>query len=256
VLRLLGSLFYLVLIIIVVPIMFSPLLRPLAKRREIASFLYRKFYQALNVQLIIKGMPTAAPALWICNHISWLDILLLAGSHTVDFIAKIEVGKWPVIGAVVKKTGTILIHRENKFQTYRSLPKLQNRLRSGSSIIVFPEGTTTTGLSTLPFKPMLYQAAIREKAMIQPIALQYFDAEGEITEAAAFVGEDSFVNSFKRIIKQPRITVVMHFLPALPASEYHRKQLADLNQISINNTLMLQASKVDFEETNLILKID
>lgn len=254
--RLLGSLFYLVLIIIVVPILFSPVLRRCAKRREIASFLYRKFYQALNVQLIIKGMPSDAPALWVCNHISWLDILLLAGSHTVDFIAKVEVGKWPVIGAVVKKTGTILIPRENKFQTYRSLPKLQDRLRSGSSIIVFPEGTTTTGRSTLPFKPMLYQAAIREKAMIQPIALQYFDAEGEITEAVAFVGDDSFVNSFKRLLNQPRITAVMHFLPALSASDYHRKQLTVLNQKAINNTLMLQTREADFEETNHVLNAD
>jgi len=199
-------------------------------------------------------MPTTTPALWVCNHISWLDILLLAGNNTVDFIAKIEVGQWPVIGPIVKKTGTILIHRENKFQTYRSLPILQKRIRSGSSIIVFPEGTTTTGLSTLPFKSMFYQAAIREKAMIQPVALQYFDADGEITEVAAFVGEESFVCSFKRILKQPKITVIMHFLPALSASEYHRKQLSEISQKSINNKLMQQASTVDLEEDNLILK--
>ena len=199
-------------------------------------------------------MPTAAPALWVCNHISWLDILLIAGQHTVDFIAKIEVGQWPVIGAVVKKTGTILIHRENKFQTYRSLPKLQDRLRSGSSIIVFPEGTTTTGLSTLPFKPMLYQAAIRENAMIQPVALQYFDVDGAVTEAVAFVGDESFISSFRRILKQPKTTVVMHFLPVLRASEYHRKQLADLNQKAINNTLMQQAGTADGEEDNLLFK--
>lgn len=242
------------LIIIIVPIVFSTPLRKLPKRREIASFLYCKFYKSLNVKLIIKGGPTVAPALWVCNHISWLDILILAGSNTVDFIAKIEVKEWPVIGSIVKKTGTIFIHRENKFQTYRSLPILQKRIRSGSSIIVFPEGTTTTGLSTLPFKSMFYQAAIRENAMIQPVALQYFDSEGEVTEAAAFVGDDSFVNSFKRIIKQPKITVIMHFLPALSASEYHRKQLADLSQKAINNKLTQQASTTDLEEDSLILK--
>lgn len=254
--RLVFAFNYLALIMIIVPIIFSAPVKKLPKRREIASFLYRRFYNALNVQLTIKGSPTVSPALWTCNHISWLDVLLLAGNNTVDFIAKTEVGEWPIVGSIVKKSGTILIHRENKFQTYRSLPQLQERIQSGSSILVFPEGTTTDGRSTLPFKPMFYQVAIREKVMIQPIVLQYFDASGEITDSVAFLGEETFITSFKRILKQPKIIANIHFLPALPAHEYHRKQLAGLNQQAINHKLTKQGSAASQIDEGLLIKTD
>jgi len=240
--RIARALPYLVLIIIVVPIIFSPLANKLTKRRQIASFLYRRFYTALNIQLIIEGSPTSKPALWVCNHISWLDILLLAGNSTVDFIAKTEVGKWPIIGYIVKKAGTLLISRENKFQTYRSLPLLQKRIRTGIPMIVFPEGTTTNGYSTLPFKPMFYQAAIREDAMIQPLSLQYFDSNGDITDCVAFVDDDDFITSLKQILKQPKIIARLHFLPAITASEYHRKQLASISRLAIDQDISLNDS--------------
>lgn len=252
ILRLVRAFNYLALVIIIVPIIFSTPAKRLPKRRELASFLYRRFYNALNVKLIVKGTPTATPSLWTCNHISWLDVLLLAGNNTVDFIAKTEVGEWPIVGSIVKKSGTILIHRENKFQAYRSLPQLQERMQSGSSILVFPEGTTTDGRSTLPFKPMFYQVAIREKAMIQPIVLQYFDSNGEITDSVAFLGEEDFLTSFKRILKQPKIIASIHFLPTLPAHEYHRKQLAEVNQQAINHKLMQNSNANSQIEGSLI----
>ena len=235
--RIACALPYLVLIIIVVPIVFSPLTNKMTKHRQIASFLYRRFYCALNVQLVVKGTPTSKPSLWVCNHISWLDILLLAGNNTVDFIAKTEVGEWPIIGYIIRKAGTLLISRDNIFHTYRSLPLLQKRIKTGIPVIVFPEGTTTNGRSTLPFKPMLYQAAIRENVMIQPLSLQYFDESGEITDCVAFIDDDDFITSLKRILSQPKITAELNFLPAISASKYHRKQLAIMNRRTINNSL-------------------
>ena len=232
--RLICAIQYLILIIIIVPIIFSSVANKIPKRRELASLLYRRFYAALNVKLIIKGTPTSQPSLWVGNHISWLDILLLGGNNTVDFIAKTEVGDWPVIGSIVKKAGTVLINRENKFQAYRALPQLQERIRSGTPLMVFPEGTTTDGRATLPFKPMFYQAAIREKIMIQPISLQYFNANGDVTDSVAFIGDDEFSTSLKRILKQPKIIAEIHFLPAVPAHHYHRKQLAELSRHAIN----------------------
>lgn len=233
---------YLLLAAIVVPIIFSPLTNRFPKRRKVASFLYRRFYNALNIQLIIKGNPTNEPSLWVCNHISWLDILLLAGNNTVDFIAKTEVGKWPLVGYIVRKAGTLLIDRDNKFQAYRSLPLLQERIQTGMPIVVFPEGTTTDGSSTLPFKPMFYQAAIRENILVQPISLQYFNANGEITDSVAFIDDDDFSSSLKRILKQPKIIAEIRFLPVMSANDYHRKHLAQLNRKTINQSLAQHSS--------------
>ncbi len=234
---------YLILVLIAIPIIFSPLTSKFAKRRQIASFLYRRFYGALNIQLTITGVPTSKPSLWVCNHISWLDILLLAGNNTVDFIAKTEVGEWPIVGYIIRKSGTLLISRDNKFQAYRSLPLLQKRIKTSIPVIVFPEGTTTDGSSTLPFKPMFYQAAIREKVMIQPISLQYFDESGELSHCVAFIDDDDFITSLKRILNQPKITAELHFLPAVSANEYHRKHLATMNRQTINDCLTQPTSK-------------
>ncbi len=220
-----------------IPVIFNPLTQKIPQRRKLASLLYRGCYRVLNVNVVITGAPTTKPSLWVCNHISWLDVLLLAGNNTIDFIAKSEVGEWPVIGRVVKKTGTLLIDRDNKFQAYRSLPQLQRRIQSGTPVLVFPEGTTTTGINTLPFKPMFYQAAIRENTWVQPISLQYFDEHGEISAAVPFIGDDDFSLSLKRILGQASIVAHINFLPPMPATDYHRKELANLNRKDIDQLI-------------------
>jgi 1-acyl-sn-glycerol-3-phosphate acyltransferase len=231
--RLACAFHYLLVILIIVPIIFHPIARKAPKRRQFASLLYRRFYNALNIKLIIEGTPTQETALWVCNHISWLDILLLAGNNTVDFIAKTEVGDWPLIGYIVKRAGTLLIERDNKFQAYRALPKLQERIKKGVPVLIFPEGTTSNGSTTLAFKPMFYQAAVRENILIQPISLQYFDMSGKITESVAFINDDDISTSLKRILDQPKITAIIQFLPVVSAANHHRKQLATMNRQSI-----------------------
>jgi 1-acyl-sn-glycerol-3-phosphate acyltransferase len=233
---------YVLITLIVVPILFMPGVNKLPQNRQLASLLYRRIYHALNIKLIITGTPSNEPALWVCNHISWLDILLLAGNHTVDFIAKSDVGKWPFIGHLVRKSGTLLINRDNKFQAYRSLPLIQQRISKGPPVIIFPEGTTTVGTTTLPFKPMFYEAAVRENAVIQPIALYYLDGDStnqakKLTDSVAFIDQDSIGSSLKKILQQHEIIAHLHFLPVISAHQYHRKALAKNSQKEINNIL-------------------
>lgn len=231
----------LMLVVILVPIIFSPLGRIIPKRRKIASSLYRNCYKALNIKLVITGSPTIQPALWVCNHISWLDILLLAGNNCVDFVAKSEVAHWPVIGGVIRRTGTVFIDRDNKFKAYRVLPKLQQRLESGISVLIFPEGTTSIGESCLPFKPMLYQAAIRSNMLIQPVSLHYENEDGSPCTDVAFIGDDEFAISFKHILNNVQITAYITYLPALEAEQWHRKEMACMNQQLIDIVINKQS---------------
>jgi 1-acyl-sn-glycerol-3-phosphate acyltransferase len=159
---------------------------------------------------------------------------LLAGNNCVDFIAKSEVAEWPIIGGVIQKTGTLFIDRDNKFKAYRALPELQKRLESGTSVLVFPEGTTSTGDSCLPFKPMFYQAAIRSNLLIQPVSLCYEHADGSPCSDVAFIGDDDFSVSFKRILDKQQIIARIDYLPAMKAEQWHRKEMANLNQQDID----------------------
>ena len=229
------------IIVLVVPIIFSPFGLLIPKRRQIAGSLYRNCYKALNIKLVITGTPTQEPALWVCNHISWLDILLLAGNNCVDFVAKSEVADWPVIGGVIRRTGTLFIDRDNKFKAYKSLPKLQQRLESGTSVLIFPEGTTSTGEFCLPFKPMFYQAAIRSNMLIQPVSLCYEHADGSPCTDVAFIGDDEFSVSFKHILNKPKIIAHITYLPAMKAEQWHRKEMASLNQYHINLSINKQS---------------
>ena len=230
-----------IFIIILVPIIFSPFGQIIPKRRKIAGTLYRNCYKALNIQLIITGTPTSEPALWVCNHISWLDILLLAGNNCVDFVAKSEVADWPIIGGVIRRTGTLFIDRDNKFKAYRALPELQQRLESGTSVLIFPEGTTSSGESCLPFKPMFYQAAIRSNMLIQPVSLSYEHLDGSPCPEVAFIGDDEFSVSFKKILKKQQIIAHITYLPAMKAEQWHRKEMANLNQQHIDLTINKQS---------------
>ncbi len=230
-----------IFIIILVPIIFSPFGQIIPKRRKIAGTLYRNCYKALNIQLIITGTPTSEPALWVCNHISWLDILLLAGNNCVDFVAKSEVADWPIIGGVIRRTGTLFIDRDNKFKAYRALPELQQRLESGTSVLIFPEGTTSSGESCLPFKPMFYQAAIRSNMLIQPVSLSYEHLDGSPCPEVAFIGDDEFSVSFKQILKKQQIIAHITYLPAMKAEQWHRKEMANLNQQHIDLTINKQS---------------
>lgn len=235
--RLIKMAFYLTLASIAISVLFSPLAKKVPKKRQMISGIYRRFYRATNIELKVTGVPTKEPALWVCNHISWMDVLLLAGDHTLDFIAKSEVADWPLIGKLVEKAGTLFVDRDNKFQAYRSLPILQQRIKSGTPVVVFPEGTTSDGQSTLPFKPMFYQAAVRENLLVQPISLRYERPDGSLSPAVPFIDDDEFITSLMRIVREPKTIAHVHYLPAMTAVEWHRKEMARTNQTHIKQLI-------------------
>jgi len=235
--RLIRMGFYLLLASVAISILFSKAGERVPNKRKIISALYRRFYKVANVKVKVTGSPTTEPALWVCNHISWMDVLILAGDHTLDFIAKSEVASWPFIGNLVQKAGTLFVDRSNKFQAYRSLPELQRRIKSGTPVVVFPEGTTSDGQTTLPFKPMFYQAAVRENLLVQPISLRYERPDGQLSEALPFVDEDDFFTSLMRIVKEPKTIAHVHYLAPMTAAEWHRKSMAQTNQDHIHKLI-------------------
>ena len=235
--RLIRMAFYLLLASIAISILFSRLGEKIPNKRRIISAIYRRFYLVANIRVKVTGTPTQEPALWVCNHISWMDVLILAGDHTLDFIAKTEVASWPLIGGLVQKAGTLFVDRSNKFQAYRSLPELQRRIKSGTPVVVFPEGTTSDGQTTLPFKPMFYQAAVRENLLVQPISLRYERPDGQLSDALPFIDDDDFFTSLMRIVKEPKTIAHVHYLAPMTAAEWHRKSMARTNQDHIDKLI-------------------
>lgn len=195
-----------------------------------------KFYARLAGGFLTNVRRTgAAPAgpgtLYVCNHISWLDIPVLGATLGADFIAKSDVGSWPLIGTLSRRTGILLVQRERRGETADQVAMIADRLARGRSLMLFPEGTTSDGTGILPFRSSLFAAASAAR-MIQPLALAYLTADGgaldaETQRAVGWVGEESLGASVARVTHMA-LSAEVRLLPAFAAdAEPGRKALAD-----------------------------
>ena len=193
-----------------------------------------KVCRALAVEVKTQG--EAQPGvLYICNHISWLDIPVLGSQLPgVRFLAKSEVRAWPLIGWLATRAGSLFIQRG---QAQDTVQHIATALAQGHSVLIFPEGTTTNGLSLRRFHPRLLQAAHEANAAIQPIALRYLDARGVPNPRAAYIDDDSFNDTLQRIVQESCLRAELHFLPPIPPEAIPRSQLAALAYARISEAL-------------------
>lgn len=166
-----------------------------------------------DIELEVRGKPVLqGPALLVCNHISWLDIVVIHATRHCRFVSKSELREWPLIGTLATGAGTLYIERENRKDAVRMVKEMARALKEGDVLAVFPEGTTGDGVDMLPFHANLIQSAIDADAPIQPLALQYVDAaSNEISMAARFVGDDTLVGSIWRTLNVSGLKTVVQF---------------------------------------------
>ena len=190
----------------------------------------------LRVEVVTQGLPQH-DGLVVANHVSWLDIPVLASVWNGAFLAKEEVGDWPVIGWLVRHAGTVLIRRGCAASLGRAIGRMTGQLRRGGGICMFPEGTSTDGRGLRRFQPRLFEAAIRADARVQPVALRYFDTDGKLHPVAPFIGDDDFVSHLLRLLRGPALRAELVFLPPLAAPGYAARKLAELTQWQVSEAL-------------------
>ncbi len=176
----------------------------------------------LNIQVETVGNPSPETRLWVANHISWLDIIILGARHPLLFIAKAEVADWPVMGYLARRLGTLFVRRGDTEQTSSIAEQMAWQLRQGRQIMLFPEGTTTDGGRVLRFHSKLLHPAQLTHVQVQAIGLEY---QSEAREYAPFIGEEDFFPHLLRILKLERIPLRVHYCQPLP-SGLHRDVLA------------------------------
>ncbi|PMS15882.1 1-acyl-sn-glycerol-3-phosphate acyltransferase [Trinickia dabaoshanensis] len=140
-------------------------------------------------------------ALVVGNHISWLDIYVVNAWRPTPFVSKAEVRKWPVVGWLAHRLGTIFIHREKRRDAHRTMHEIVERISSGGVVCVFPEGTTSDGVGLLPFHSNLFQAAVSAQCLVQPICLLYEDREGRQSTVPAYIDELSLGQSVDAVLR-------------------------------------------------------
>lgn len=188
-----------------------PWLVPL--RRWIMRSWGKCFLSVLGVRVESSGTPPRPPFVLVANHTSYLDIPLLASAAGGVFVAKHEIASWPVIGLVVRGMGTVFVNRGLRRDIPRALGQIEKILALGDGVVLFPEGTSTSGEEVAPFRPSLLEAPARGRLPVSCAALSYRTGEGEPPArlAVSWWGDMTLLDHVWRLTKLRRIEARLAF---------------------------------------------
>jgi 1-acyl-sn-glycerol-3-phosphate acyltransferase len=169
------------------------------------------------------------PVLYVANHASWLDILVLGATLDACFVSKAEVGTWPVVGLIARIGRTVFVSRK-RGDTRAEADGMREKLAAGDSLILFPEGTSNDGSRVLPFRSS-FLAVAGDAARVQPVSMVY-DRLGGLPACRrdrplfAWYGDTDLATHFWRLARRTglRVTVLLHEA-ADPAEFRDRKAL-------------------------------
>lgn len=178
----------------------------------------------IGVKVTVRGtLAPGRPLLLLSNHMSWLDIPVLASQAPLSFIAKQEVAGWPVIGWLAKLQRSVFVDRQRRHRTGHVADQVAGRLARGDIIVLFAEGTSSDGNTVLPFRSALIGAAHRaldgdESATVQPVALAYTHVHGlplgrQHRTKVAWFGDMDLAPHLKAVLSSGAIDVEMVFGP-------------------------------------------
>ncbi|MFJ2932018.1 lysophospholipid acyltransferase family protein [Streptomyces sp. NPDC087219] len=206
-------------------------LLPAATRLTLVRYWTRAVVRAFGVHVRYEGAaaPADGPLLVVANHVSWLDVPLIAAVLPGRTVAKSEVRRWPVLGTLAALGGTLFIDREGIMALPGTVRTMAGVLAGGGRVVVFPEGSTWCGRERGRFRPAAFQAALDAGCAVQPVRIDY-----RPTDAAAYVGADPLGSSLWRVVTTRRLTAVVRLREPLPGALYpDRRALAAAAQRAV-----------------------
>ena len=178
------------------------------------QYFCRRLCDVFNIEVQVHGVIPREPALWVSNHISWLDVAVLGSGARIFFLAKAEVEKWPILGNLAKGGGTLFIKRGSG-DSIRIREQITEFLKQDIPVLFFPEATTTDGIRVKKVHGRLLGAAIEAQRPVQICVICYVNQNGELDMVAPFIGEMSFAEHVQRVLEMPRVTAHLMTLPTV-----------------------------------------
>lgn len=168
----------------------------------------------LGVRVRVFGAPSDRPCIYLANHRSYLDILLLGGVLDGSFVSRADIAEWPVIGLVARGLGTVFIDRDDPRSGARAARALARCARS-RSVIVFPEGSTYGERLPQPFPDGLFRLLERLDAPVVPVTIRYGDRRVYWTDGLS-IGD----HLRTRVLPADPIAAAVHIGGRLCAADY------------------------------------
>lgn len=173
--------------LVLIPIQWFAVRFDLPLKRSLPVFYHRIICRLIGIRITVVGARIAEhPLMIVSNHVSWADISVITSVAPVVFIAKSEVGRWPIFGMLSKLQRSVFVDRSRRHKTGEVNAEIAQRLASGDPVVLFGEGTSSDGNRVLAFRSALIGAArdaLAEaehagRVWIQPLSLAYTHMHG------------------------------------------------------------------------------
>ncbi len=117
--------------------------------------------------------------LFVCNHLSYIDVLILGAKTPTCFVTSVEIKNTPFLGQLCILGGCLFVERRNKRGLSTEIEEITKALKSGTNVTIFPEATSTNGDEVIRFRRPLFQSSIDAGCEVSPITLNYYEVDQE-----------------------------------------------------------------------------
>lgn len=192
-----------------------------------ASWLQNICRRALRVFHLELRVTGAIPScgLLVCNHLSYLDIVVLGATAPCIFVSKCEVRRWPVFGWFASLAGTLFLRRDIRSDVARLTREMRRLLDAGALVVLFPEGTTSDGCEVLPFKSSLLEPATRQSRGLSAGFIEYSLNEGSVADEVCYWRDMTLAPHLLNLLGKRGLEARLSFTELRQASP-DRKELA------------------------------
>lgn len=184
----------------------------LERRAKWTQACSRMILASLGVQYEIEGQPPAR-GLVVCNHLSYIDILVLSAAMPCFFVAKIEIGGWPFFGKAARTGGTIFVDRGSLASSMSVAEQMTERLKLSIPVpvLLFPEGTSTDGSQVIRFHSRLIDPATAIGAPITTAAVSYVIESGVEERELCWYGDEEFATHLWKVLGTAGFSAQLRF---------------------------------------------
>jgi 1-acyl-sn-glycerol-3-phosphate acyltransferase len=195
----------------------------------------RRVLRIFKLRLETTG-PAPTRGLLVANHLSYLDILVLAAVTPAVFVSKSDVKQWPVFGRLARLAGTLFIDRRRRSDVARLAAEMRRVLDSDLLLVLFPEGTSSNGQGVLPFKSALLQPVAGAQGPLSVAHLSYTLPDGDAGEEVCYWRDMTFAPHLLNLLTKRSVSARVRFAavehPAADRKELARQLRAEVERFA------------------------
>lgn len=216
------------------------------------SWISKKTLSVLGVYLELENKFNLSQShLITCNHISYIDALIIQSVFPCVMITSKEIEATPVLGWIAKGAGSIFVERRNKTTIDIDNIEIQKTLEYGVSVVLFPEGTSSNGQNVLPFKSGLFDSVRFAQLQVLPLCLKYTQVDGKKYgplnyDDVAYYSDMTFFKHLCRLMKRKKINVKLTVLEPIDAHPFENRKDLSIECYNRINTGFFQTNTRHF----------